>query len=684
MSKQARYSRRRQSEEADVGPIPPPVHPVRRELCRCDLLLFLQTYFPYSTGINPFSADHVRAIERMEHAILFGGYFLFVVFRGFGKSTICENATLWGTLYGHLKFPVPIAADATAAAVILDSVRAEIETNDLLCDDFPEVCLPVRALEGKTQRCHSQTQGGRQTHITWKATEIVYPTIIDERTGKPYPSSGAVIKPRGITANIRGMRHKTPSGAQLRPDFVILDDPQTDISARSPEQVSQRLSLLNKAILRLGGHSKKLAAVCTATIIEHDDMIHRLANPSQYPAWQSERVPMLKSFAAEHETFWLGEYAGIRNAYNPDVPGDQARAHREATEFYGQHRERADRGARATWIYCYDDSELSAIQHAYNILIDTGFAAFMAECQNEPHAESTDLDQVSAHEINQKQNGYARGIVPGKCSLLTAFIDVQGKLLYWVVCAWQSDFTGYVLDYGSWPDQQRSRWTLADATKTLRRRYRGTDDEGAIFAGLTELVEFICGREWPREDGTTMRLGRVMVDANWGKTSQLVTSCLRQSKYAPMLVPSYGRGIKATHKPISQWAEAKASGSGPEWVTAQIKGRAFIGLMYDTNYWKQRLHGALGLPLGSKGCLSLFKSPRTGHRMLADHLDSERAKRVEHDGRTVFEFALLPGRENHFLDCVVGNMVCASTAGISNLKEQPRRPVRRKARFREL
>ena len=57
--------------------------------------------------------------------------------------------------------------------------------------------------------------------------------------------------------------------------------------------------------------------------------------------------------------------------------------------------------------------------------------------------------------------------MPVGCNHLTMFIDVQAKLLFYVVAAWEDDFTGYVVDYGTYPDQKRPYFTLRDARRTL-------------------------------------------------------------------------------------------------------------------------------------------------------------------------------------------------------------------------
>ena len=49
-----------------------------------------------------------------------------------------------------------------------------------------------------------------------------------------------------------------------------------------------------------------------------------------------------------------------------------------------------------------------------------------------------------------------RSVLSIGCNHLTAFVDIQQKLLFYMVVGWEDDFTGYVVDYGSYPEQQRS------------------------------------------------------------------------------------------------------------------------------------------------------------------------------------------------------------------------------------
>jgi hypothetical protein len=66
--------------------------------------------------------------------------------------------------------------------------------------------------------------------------------------------------------------------------------------------------------------------------------------------------------------------------------------------------------------------------------------------------------------------------------------------------------------------------------------------------------------------------------------------------------------------------------------------------------------------------------------MLAEQLTSERPDRVEANGRTVDEWSVLPGRDNHFLDCITGCAVLAHAAGARFANRRPvvKRPAQQK------
>ena len=118
----------------------------------------------------------------------------------------------------------------------------------------------------------------------------------------------------------------------------------------------------------------------------------------------------------------------------------------------------------------------------------TDEAAFWAEYQNDPLPEDLGTEeQLTVDGIVNNLNGHSQRGVPVSANHITMFIDVQKTLLFYVVCAWDDDFTGRVIDYGTWPDQRRRYFALADANPTLQRKFPHTGLEGCLYGGLKAL-----------------------------------------------------------------------------------------------------------------------------------------------------------------------------------------------------
>ncbi|MEX0715158.1 MAG: terminase gpA endonuclease subunit, partial [Planctomycetaceae bacterium] len=471
-------------------------------------------------------------------------------------------------------------------------------------------------------------------------------------------AAGAIIKVAGITGRIRGMKFKRPDGQTVRPSLVVLDDPQTDESARSLSQCATRESVLAGAVLGLAGPGKKISGIMPCTVIRPGDMADSILDRDRHPEWNGERTRMVYAFPTD-EKLWA-QYAELRAEGMRAGDGGK-----QATEFYGENREAMDAGAIIAWPERFNYDELSAIQHAMNLRLQDE-AAFFAEYQNEPLPDETaDDDLLTADQIAGKTNGMRRSEVPIGCNTVTMFVDVQQKLLFFMVCAWESDFTGYVLDYGTFPDQQRAYFTLRDARHTLSTAVPNTGLEGSIYAGLEALTGDYLGREWRRDDGAALRIERCLVDANWGSSTDVVYQFCRQSSHAAVLTPSHGRFVGASSIPFSEYKRKAGDRVGHNWRIPNVRGkRAVRHVLFDTNYWKSFLHARLAVAMGDRGCLSLFGDRSVEHRLLAEQLTAEYRVKTEGRGRTVDEWKPRPEQpDNHWLDCLVGCAVAASIQG---------------------
>ena len=649
--------RDRQAEQSlagrDIGPLPEVVNPDRKAACERNFQLFCESYFPETYSLA-WSPDHLKVIEKIETAVLRGGLFALALPRGSGKTTITESAALWSMLYGHREFVVLIGATESAALELLDSLKTELEVNERLAEDFPEVCYPVAQLEGIANRCAGQLYKGERTRITWTSNEIVLPTVEGSR------ASGIIVRVAGITGRIRGMKFKRSDGRSVRPSLVIIDDPQTSESAGSLEQTRKRVRVLAGDILGLAGPGQKISGIMPCTIIRPGDMADIILNRNTHPDWNGEKTRMVYRFPTNMK-LWE-EYAEIR-AEALRTEGN----FQKATEFYLANREAMDAGAEVSWEARFNHDEVSALQHAMNLKFQDE-SAFMSEYQNDPLPDDTADDSLlSVDEICAKINGLARRRVPLKCDRLTMFVDVQKALLFYVVIAWAEDFTGAVIDYGSWPDQHRHEYSLADANPSIQTLFPKAGFEGALYAALSALTDECLGREWEREDGAVLKIERALVDANWGQSTDVVYQFCRQSSHAGVILPSHGRYVGASSKPMTEYRKQQGDRLGFNWMIPNVAGkRAIRHVIYDTNYWKSFIHARLAVPVGDKGSLTLYGRIPGAHQLFAEHLTAEYRVKTQGRGRTVDEWKLKPqSHDNHFLDCVAGCAVCGSMLGAS-------------------
>ncbi len=644
----------------DISPLPRVRSGRRKTSCKTSFRKFCDTYFKEVFNI-PWSDDHLKVIDKIERAVLAGGLFALAMPRGSGKTTLCEISALWAILYGHRKFICMIGASEDAAAQMVDSIKAEIEVNELLAADFPEVCYPIEKLDGIVNRTSGQLYKGKRTHITWTAKEIVLPSIPKST------ASGAIVKCAGITGRIRGMKFKRPDGKSVRPDFVICDDPQTDESARSPSQCVTRETILATAILGLAGPGQKMSGIMPCTIIRDNDMAMRMLDREKHPEWQGELTKMVYKWP-DATNLW-DEYAE-RRAEELRSDGDGS----QATAFYADNREEMDKGAIVSWYDRFNEDELSAIQHAYNLRIRDE-SAFFSEYQNAPVVDSEQSDILTTDEIAEKVNGLKRGEVPGDVDKLTCFIDIQQKVLFYTVVGFAPNFSGYVIDYGIYPDQKLRYFTLREVRTTLQQKKRGAGLEGAIFHGLETLTDKLHDTIYTRDDGAELLLDLTLIDANWGLTTDLVHQFCRNTKHRGKIMPAHGRYVGAASRPFNEYSRKKGERIGYNWRIPTVKGKRVVRhLLFDSNFWKSFLHARFAQPFGDAGSLTLFKAKPSVHQMIADQCCAEYRIRTAGRGRTVDEWRLPPNKpDNHFLDCLAGSCVAASVLGVklSGLRMTP-------------
>ena len=669
LARSRRISRESREISDDCGQLPRPVNSARRAAASRTFWAFCRWYFPDKCSAA-FGPDHRRICDQLQDVAENSGQLAIAMPRGSGKTVLCDCLAAWALLTGRRRFVCIIAATARKAQERVQAFRHAIEQNEQLAADWPEICYPVWKMEGAYSR--RLLFRGERVHVTLQADRIILPDIPGAAGG------GGVMLAAGLTGDIRGQNVTTSDGQARRPDLAIVDDPQTEESSLSPTQCEYRERIIKRTVLGLAGAGSRIGCVVPCTIISQGDLAHRLLDRELNPEFRGERVPALYEMP-DRMDLWQEYYERRRAELREGGSGQNS------TNWYVENREAMDEGARHYWPTQPVDGFASPIEFAmeWHLRDPAGFAA---ECQQEPHAEQpSETPQLTDIELEQRVNGFRRYEIPAEANRLTAFIDVQEKLLYFAVIAWEADFTGSVVDYGAFPDQARSYYTLRDARKTLRTRYKSHGVEAAWQAGLTELIEQIISRTWKRTDGAGLDVGRLLIDANYGQSTQTVRNVARSCGHRGIVYPAHGRYVGAKNLPFSQYKRRKGETAGADpWRTSVIKGQ--VHYLYDTNWWKSFVHERLSRPVGDRSGLTWFgkgsRGGRPSHRMIAEQCAAERRTRVEAHGRTVDEWVQIPGRDNHWFDCLVGAAAAASTLGVALETSTPKPTTSAKKRKR--
>lgn len=403
----------------------------RRARCKASLMEFITTYCLGEGGFfkwAPFP-ETSKIIDVMQAAASSATPYHIRMTRGGGKTSLMLALICWCIAYGIRKYVVISAATKPQASVMLEDIYNFFDANEEAMEDFPEICVPIRALEGSPQRALSQNIRGEKTKIKKSDKFIYFPTVKDS------VSSGSILVAVGFDGRVRGLRK-----GKLRPDLVLFDDLQDDEMAASPTRVASAREKIQKSYFGLGGHDHKPAMLMTSTPICPDDLSESYANDA---GWKTETFPLLWSMPTNRD-LWK-EYKNIKQKTIFDGKFGE---HPE-TEFYLENKSAMDDGAKPLWQDCFskDDGEASAVQHAMNLYLNDA-NSFMSEYQMRPKRESVAID-VSAKEAMSKVwlNHYAREVPPGFVFVAAATDINPSYALTTAVVAFKTDLTAHVIEH---------------------------------------------------------------------------------------------------------------------------------------------------------------------------------------------------------------------------------------------
>ena len=576
---------------------------------------------------QPFCDDHKRVIGKIETAINDGGLFALAMPRGAGKSTILKWATLYCMLTGRRKFVVVIAATSEMAQAIIEFCRQQIQESDTLHAHYPHVTTYARATDGKAIKAKFQLRAdGKASGIQWSKTTLVLPEVSD-KDGQPYPSNGAILEGHGLTGAIRGKWKDTKTGKVLRPDFALIDDPQTRESAESESQCSMRERIITGDVLGLAGPRKKIAAVMPCTIVQPGDLAARFLDHERHPEWSGETCRLVEKWPDAQDTLWA-EYGRL---YREGT--SQGRGIKEATAYYRANRAAMDKGAVVSWPQRVRDSEISALQTAETLMLETG-DQFWAEYQNDPKAHSSTLYTLTPELVQSRADKTRQpGTVPEWAQTVICATDINPTYaLTTVIMAFGPNQVSAILWYGL-----HKMAVPYEATEIEKRRM--------IYAGLAEHGKQIAAlpcrpNAWYIDGGGSPEGCVIQFAANAPQICGLQTWCC------------FGRGWKNYRIGKKPTQRVRVG----ENLHTVIERRDRQWVILHADYWREIWQRGLTGQPGAPGSCSL---PAGHHLEFSEQVCREQLSgKDDIGGRTVWVWKTAPGKHD-FGDC---GMMCYAGA----------------------
>lgn len=585
---------------------------------------------------NAFTDDQKKIIDDVLSAMRAGDYQAIAAPRGDGKTMILRGLIVYAICIGLIHFPVIISKSKSAAnESILGVIKTYFEDSDRLYEDYPEICYPIRALEKSPRRAAQQTYtrpDGTEgwTNFEWSNDGVTFPRVDGSR------ASGAVIRTRGADSAIRGLN------TGPRPDFVLIDDPDDDESARSELQAEKRSGYIRQGVAFLGTARRPVGVVMLTTIPAAGSVSDRFTDPSIEPAWRGRRIAMLRH-KPERADLWE-QYVDLKRAgMNPNTEVAES----AATDFYVEHREEMDAGSEVSNPNAFNPrTQLSTVQACYDIIAKVGEEAFETEYQNNPpRAAEIESDHLTAYEVSKRLSGADEFVVPAATRALTVFVDLGKYRLHWSAVASMANASAQVVAYGF--------WSVGGVNQV------GT--EQAILVALRDLEDFLASRPWRYPSGEVRKIDLFGVDAgNWNTVAYQFVQQSDQPWRALMGLNVWSPKVKrsATVRPgFECWESKQAKGL---WVVNQ-----------NTTYWKRRAQDGFRANPSEPGSIVLFGDDDRLHRdsdrdKFAAHIVAEQwvEGEVTTTGKLRQPYMKQVSRANHYLDTLGGALCLAGVLGV--------------------
>jgi hypothetical protein len=338
------YAQYRALVEAGIGLTGPAG--LRRWVAERDAEAFAKLYFgrEFTLDLAPvhrtFTAD-IEAIRRRALAAQPGLKVVRAIPRGHSKTSYYSRLLpLHGMLYGWSPLTVLLGNNATAAERLVKNIRAELESNAQILEDFGDVRGPVWQVD------HLQSSNGCAIRCFGAG-------------------SGAV---RGVSR---------PG----RPSLIVGDDLDDDAAVRSAVQLEANTDWWDKAVMQLGDQVAFTTSYAViGTIIKSTSLMQHVLDSPDFQSTVAQGVLRFADNGALWDEWRSWYIAEAKAGRKPPGPAEDA--------CYQEHRAEMLAGTQVLW------ERPDAYYHLMIYRLSRGEGAFWSEIQNLPNEAGGNLGKL--------------------------------------------------------------------------------------------------------------------------------------------------------------------------------------------------------------------------------------------------------------------------------------------------
>lgn len=331
---------------------------LRKKMGENSILDFARIYFPhYMTHQSPaFHEDICKILKDISNHR--SGKLAVAAPRGYAKSTIVDFFyVIWSICYSKEHFIVILSATARQAQGLLYGISKQLQTNDMLLSDFPEVF----STDAKTKT--KQTKDDIITSNDIKITAL------------------------GAGQDFRGIKHN-----EYRPTLIILDDVDSAENTYGAQSRENIFNWFTQVVLKLGV-LQGLNIIAVGTLLHTNSLLSRLTRKEEFPGWDSHVYKAVDKFSAREDLWqkWNNILFNLGESYNDEV------GLTGADKFFQDNKKDMLEGTKVLWEEQEDYYALMKIKY-----LETSYS-FDSEKQNDPkNAKECRYDPEKFHYWDDK------------------------------------------------------------------------------------------------------------------------------------------------------------------------------------------------------------------------------------------------------------------------------------------